>query len=144
MAKSGTVENFSIGYQDYLQAPLQVRDHYLHLIRGQRPERVPFFSPWRITCKARHIRLLSKILSSTPTTKRRHFGLCWSGRKPMNECALATWSNTFPRADPTFRLLCVAGAGRGPLVARALKAISRAKRKAFIHAVEKNPNAFVT
>ena len=29
MAKSGTVENFAIGYQDYLQAPLQVRG-YLH------------------------------------------------------------------------------------------------------------------
>ena len=42
------------------------------------------------------------------------------------------------------RLLCVAGAGRGPLVARALKAISRANRQAFVHVVEKNPNAFVT
>jgi len=45
MAKSGTVENFSIGYQDYLQAPLQVRGHCLHFIRGQRLERVLFFQP---------------------------------------------------------------------------------------------------
>ncbi|KAI0787942.1 PRMT5-domain-containing protein [Fomes fomentarius] len=40
--------------------------------------------------------------------------------------------------------ICVAGAGRGPLVARALKAIERAKVEAFVYAVEKNPNAYVT
>ena len=40
--------------------------------------------------------------------------------------------------------ICVAGAGRGPLVARCLSAVERAKREAFIYAVEKNPNAFVT
>ncbi|KAF8625564.1 hypothetical protein AX15_005327 [Amanita polypyramis BW_CC] len=39
---------------------------------------------------------------------------------------------------------CVAGAGRGPLVARCLKAVARSKRSAFIYVVEKNPNAFVT
>ena len=42
------------------------------------------------------------------------------------------------------RTICVAGAGRGPLVARALKAIERAKATAFVYAVEKNPNAYVT
>ncbi|KAK1224056.1 hypothetical protein PQX77_008386 [Marasmius sp. AFHP31] len=41
-------------------------------------------------------------------------------------------------------VICVAGAGRGPLVARSLKAIDRSKRNAFIYAVEKNPNAYVT
>ncbi|GJE96614.1 PRMT5-domain-containing protein [Phanerochaete sordida] len=40
--------------------------------------------------------------------------------------------------------LCVAGAGRGPLVARSLSAIKRANRECFVYAVEKNPNAFVT
>ncbi|TBU32510.1 PRMT5-domain-containing protein [Dichomitus squalens] len=40
--------------------------------------------------------------------------------------------------------ICVAGAGRGPLVARSLKAIARAKVEAFVYAVEKNPNAYVT
>ena len=40
--------------------------------------------------------------------------------------------------------LCVAGAGRGPLVARSLNAIKRANRECFVYAVEKNPNAFVT
>ncbi|KII89931.1 hypothetical protein PLICRDRAFT_40111 [Plicaturopsis crispa FD-325 SS-3] len=41
-------------------------------------------------------------------------------------------------------IICVAGAGRGPLVARSLAAIQRSNRKAFIYAVEKNPNAYVT
>ena len=38
----------------------------------------------------------------------------------------------------------VAGAGRGPLVARALSAIARARRTVAVYAIEKNPNAFVT
>ncbi|KAK7033061.1 protein arginine N-methyltransferase [Favolaschia claudopus] len=41
-------------------------------------------------------------------------------------------------------ILCVAGAGRGPLVARALSAIERSGRDAFIYVVEKNPNAYIT
>ncbi|KAG8933251.1 methyltransferase protein [Tulasnella sp. 418] len=41
-------------------------------------------------------------------------------------------------------VLCVAGAGRGPLVSRCLKAITRSSRKAIIYVVEKNPSAFVT
>nr|GAT60798.1 Shk1 kinase-binding protein 1 [Mycena chlorophos] len=40
--------------------------------------------------------------------------------------------------------LCVAGAGRGPLVARALSAIERSGREAHVYAVEKNPNAYIT
>lgn len=102
------------------------------------------FSPWRITCKARRIKRLNRILSSTPIMKRRLLGPCWSGRRLTTECAWSSWDCILTVADQTPRLLCVAGAGRGPLVARALKAISRAKRKAFIHVVEKNPNAFVT
>ncbi|KAJ7650328.1 PRMT5 arginine-N-methyltransferase-domain-containing protein [Roridomyces roridus] len=41
-------------------------------------------------------------------------------------------------------ILCVAGAGRGPIVARALRAIERSRRDAHVYAVEKNPNAYVT
>ncbi|KAF8149849.1 shk1 kinase-binding protein 1 [Crassisporium funariophilum] len=41
-------------------------------------------------------------------------------------------------------VVCIAGAGRGPLVARCLKALERANREASVLAVEKNPNAFVT
>ncbi|PPQ67483.1 hypothetical protein CVT25_006024 [Psilocybe cyanescens] len=41
-------------------------------------------------------------------------------------------------------VVCVAGAGRGPLVARCFKALERSNREATVIAVEKNPNAFVT
>lgn len=41
------------------------------------------------------------------------------------------------------RVLCVAGAGRGPLIARALSALQRAARPGFVYAVEKNPNAII-
>lgn len=34
MQKQGSVENFAIGYQDYLQAPLQVCDRCLRVVRG--------------------------------------------------------------------------------------------------------------
>ena len=43
-----------------------------------------------------------------------------------------------------YSVVCVAGAGRGPLVARCFKALSRAAREASVIVVEKNPNAFVT
>jgi protein arginine N-methyltransferase 5 len=43
-----------------------------------------------------------------------------------------------------FRVLCVTGAGRGPIVARSLSAIERSGREAHVYAVEKNPNAYVT
>ncbi|KIM68377.1 hypothetical protein SCLCIDRAFT_105837 [Scleroderma citrinum Foug A] len=41
-------------------------------------------------------------------------------------------------------VICVAGAGRGPLVARSLKAARRSRKGAFIYALEKNPNAWIT
>ncbi|KAJ7593057.1 PRMT5-domain-containing protein [Mycena floridula] len=52
--------------------------------------------------------------------------------------ALEEW----PRED--LIIIYVVGAGRGPLVARCLSAIGRSGKDAFIYAVEKNPNAFVT
>ncbi|KAH6908994.1 shk1 kinase-binding protein 1 [Coprinopsis sp. MPI-PUGE-AT-0042] len=41
-------------------------------------------------------------------------------------------------------LTCVAGAGRGPLVSRCLKALERAQRDATVYVIEKNQNAYVT
>ncbi|CAK5269133.1 unnamed protein product [Mycena citricolor] len=41
-------------------------------------------------------------------------------------------------------VICVAGAGRGPIVSRCLNAIERAAKDAHVYAVEKNPSAFVT
>ncbi|KIL64458.1 hypothetical protein M378DRAFT_11467 [Amanita muscaria Koide BX008] len=53
--------------------------------------------------------------------------------------ALLEWPATTERI-----VCCIAGAGRGPLVARCLKAAERSKRNTQIYAVEKNSNAFVT
>lgn len=47
-------------------------------------------------------------------------------------------------AEGERRIVCVAGAGRGPLVARCLIALERSKRQADVFCVEKNPSAFVT
>lgn len=64
----------------------------------------------------------------------------WPDRERMCVCChLARRYDLIARS-----VICVAGAGRGPLVSRSLKAIQRAKKDAFIYAVEKNPNAFVT
>ncbi|KAF8573487.1 PRMT5-domain-containing protein [Ramaria rubella] len=41
-------------------------------------------------------------------------------------------------------VICVVGAGRGPLVAGCLRATQKSGRSVEIYAVEKNPNAFVT
>jgi protein arginine N-methyltransferase 5 len=43
-----------------------------------------------------------------------------------------------------FRIIMVVGAGRGPLVNRALEAADRAKYKVHIYAVEKNPMAIIS
>ncbi|KAI0635657.1 PRMT5-domain-containing protein [Trametes polyzona] len=102
---AGTVENFALGYQDYLQAPLQPLMDNLQSITYQTFEQDP--------------------------VKYRNY-------EEAIFLALSEWPN------PGKVTLCVAGAGRGPLVARALKAIERSKREAFVYAVEKNPNAYVT
>ncbi|KAH9972795.1 PRMT5 arginine-N-methyltransferase-domain-containing protein [Lactifluus volemus] len=52
--------------------------------------------------------------------------------------ALSEW----PPSDRI--VICVAGAGRGPLVARCLSAIARVQRNVFVYAIEKNPSAYVT
>ncbi len=41
-------------------------------------------------------------------------------------------------------MLCVSGAGRGPLITRALAALERASRKSYtLYAIEKNPSAYL-
>ena len=44
----------------------------------------------------------------------------------------------------TYRIICVAGAGRGGIVTRCISAMVRSGRKAHIYALEKNPNAYIT
>ncbi|CEL55507.1 protein arginine N-methyltransferase 5 [Rhizoctonia solani AG-1 IB] len=41
-------------------------------------------------------------------------------------------------------IICVAGAGRGPIVSNCIRAVERSGREARIYAIEKNPSAFVT
>ncbi|KDN44206.1 hypothetical protein RSAG8_05679, partial [Rhizoctonia solani AG-8 WAC10335] len=41
-------------------------------------------------------------------------------------------------------IICVAGAGRGPIVSNCIRAVERSGRSARIYAIEKNPSAFVT
>ncbi|KAG9073552.1 methyltransferase protein, partial [Ceratobasidium sp. UAMH 11750] len=41
-------------------------------------------------------------------------------------------------------IICVAGAGRGPIVSNCIRAVERAGCEARIYTVEKNPSAFVT
>ncbi|QRW18045.1 protein arginine N-methyltransferase 5 [Rhizoctonia solani] len=41
-------------------------------------------------------------------------------------------------------IICVAGAGRGPIVSNCIRAVERSGRDARIYAIEKNPSAFVT
>jgi protein arginine N-methyltransferase 5 len=48
----------------------------------------------------------------------------------------------FKKDEPL--VVMVVGAGRGPIVERALKASERANRKIKLYAIEKNPNAFIT
>ncbi|KAG5647401.1 hypothetical protein DXG03_000472 [Asterophora parasitica] len=103
--RSGTVENFAQGYQDYLQAPLQPLMDNLQSVTYQTFEQDPV--KYRQYEEAMYHALDE-----------------WTGESKI--------------------IFCIAGAGRGPLVSRCLKAIERSRREAFIYAVEKNPNAYVT
>ncbi|KAG5354099.1 hypothetical protein C0989_007459 [Termitomyces sp. Mn162] len=103
--RTGTVENFAQGYQDYLQAPLQPLMDNLQSVTYNTFEQDP--------------------------VKYRHY------EEAMYR-ALIEWTGE----DRI--VFCIAGAGRGPLVARCLRAIERSGREAFVYAVEKNPNAYVT
>lgn len=47
------------------------------------------------------------------------------------------------RQEQGLVIIAVVGAGRGPLVARALKAAEAAKTSVFVFAVEKNPSAYI-
>jgi len=56
----------------------------------------------------------------------------------------AVYKALMDRSESERIVLTVAGAGRGPLVARSLKATARSGRDVFIYAIEKNPSAYVT
>ncbi|KAL2853677.1 PRMT5 arginine-N-methyltransferase-domain-containing protein [Aspergillus pseudodeflectus] len=106
------IERFGVGYQDYLQAPLQPLTVNLESITYEVFEKDPIKYEW-------YERAIAKALSD------------WSEQKK-------------PTSNPDGRVVvAVVGAGRGPLVTRALKASAQAGVEIDLWAVEKNQNAFV-
>ncbi|PLB47260.1 protein methyltransferase RmtC [Aspergillus steynii IBT 23096] len=106
------LERFGIGYQDYLQAPLQPLTVNLESITYEVFEKDPIKYEW-------YERAIAKALSDWSTQKK-------------------------PTSNPDGRVVvAVVGAGRGPLVTRALKASAETGVDIDLWVVEKNPNAFV-
>ncbi|CAE7123581.1 unnamed protein product [Rhizoctonia solani] len=56
----------------------------------------------------------------------------------------AVYRALLDRPPDSITTICVAGAGRGPIVSNCIRAVERSGRKAHIYAIEKNPSAFVT
>jgi protein arginine N-methyltransferase 5 len=106
------LERFGMGYQDYLQAPLQPLTVNLESITYEVFEKDPIKYEW-------YERAIAKALKD------------WAEQKK-------------PTSNPDGRVVvAVVGAGRGPLVSRALQASADTGVDIDIWAVEKNPNAFV-
>ncbi|BDD62772.1 hypothetical protein MAP00_007734 [Monascus purpureus] len=106
------IERFGMGYQDYLQAPLQPLTVNLESITYEVFEKDPIKYEW-------YERAIAKALND------------WAEQKK-------------PTSDPKGRVVvAVVGAGRGPLVTRALRASAQTGVEIDMWAVEKNPNAFV-
>ncbi|KAE8391913.1 PRMT5 arginine-N-methyltransferase-domain-containing protein [Aspergillus alliaceus] len=106
------IERFGVGYQDYLQAPLQPLTVNLESITYEVFEKDPIKYEW-------YERAIAKALRD------------WQEQKK-------------PTSNPDGRVVvAVVGAGRGPLVTRALKASAETGVDIDLWAVEKNPNAFV-
>lgn len=106
------LERFGVGYQDYLQAPLQPLTVNLESITYEVFEKDPIKYDW-------YERAIAKALSD------------WADQKK-------------PTSNPDGRVVvAVVGAGRGPLVTRALRASAETGVAIDMWAVEKNPNAFV-
>ncbi|KAJ5782958.1 hypothetical protein N7457_004732 [Penicillium paradoxum] len=106
------IERFGVGYQDYLQAPLQPLTVNLESITYEVFEKDPIKYEWyeKAICKALRD---------------------WADQKK-------------PTSHPDGKVIvAVVGAGRGPLVTRALKASAEAGVEIDLWAVEKNQNAFV-
>lgn len=106
------IERFGVGYQDYLQAPLQPLTVNLESITYEVFEKDPIKYEW-------YEKAICKALKD------------WADQKK-------------PTSHPDGKvILAVVGAGRGPLVTRALKASAEAGVEIDLWAVEKNQNAFV-
>ncbi|KAL8966759.1 MAG: hypothetical protein Q9183_003225, partial [Haloplaca sp. 2 TL-2023] len=107
------LESFGAGYQDYLQGPLQPLADNLESMTYEVFEKDP---------------------------------IKYDAYETAIRKALTDWDlNQKPASAPDSRsvVVSVVGAGRGPLVTRALKAAAEAGVQIEMWAVEKNPNAFV-
>ncbi|KAL8763025.1 MAG: hypothetical protein Q9194_007433 [Teloschistes cf. exilis] len=109
-------EAFSSFFQDYLQGPLQPLAHNLESLTYEVFEKDAI----------KYDLYESAIHKALVDWREKGIG----GSKPSN-----TGSSEF--------VICVAGAGRGPLVTRTLKAAKDASVVIDLWAVEKNPNAYV-
>ncbi|KZF19464.1 Skb1 methyltransferase [Xylona heveae TC161] len=107
------IERFGAGYQDYLQAPLQPLADNLESITYEVFEKDPIKYEW-------YERAITRALRDWVDYK-----------KPMSG----------PRGRSV--VIAVVGAGRGPLVTRALRASEAARVPVDVWAVEKNQNAYV-
>ncbi|EEH40347.2 arginine N-methyltransferase skb1 [Paracoccidioides lutzii Pb01] len=106
------MERFGVGYQDYLQAPLQPLTVNLESITYEVFEKDPIKYEW-------YERAIAKALKD------------WAAQGK-------------PTCHPEGHVvLAVVGAGRGPLVTRAIRASVEAGVVIEVWAVEKNPNAYV-
>ena len=107
------IERFGAGYQEYLQAPLQPLTDNLESLTYEVFEKDPVKYDW-------YERAITAALRNW--VKRG-----WPGSG----------------FESSRIVIAVVGAGRGPLVTRALRASAAAKVEIELWAVEKNPNAYV-
>jgi len=110
------LEEFAAGYQDYLQTPLQPLEFNLESATYEIFEKDP-------VKYGNYEKAMELALRDRPDNKK------------MSEQYLSQFL--------TFSVLAVVGAGRGPLVDRALQAAKAAGRQIEVFAVEKNPHAFI-
>jgi protein arginine N-methyltransferase 5 len=108
------LEEFAMGYQDYLQTPLQPLEFNLESATYEIFEKDP-------VKYGNYEKAIELALSDRPADKK----MC------------------VPEISLTCSVVAVVGAGRGPLVDRALKAAHTAGRQVEMYAVEKNPHAFI-
>jgi protein arginine N-methyltransferase 5 len=102
---SSLIDNFSVGYEDYLQAPLQP--------------------------------LMDNLESST-------YEVFEMDPVKYNLYEEAIYKALLDKKSEDPLVVCVVGAGRGPLVSRCLVAAARAEQQVEVCALEKNPNAVIS
>lgn len=109
------LEEFAQGYQDYLQTPLQPLEFNLESATYEIFEKDP-------VKYGNYEKAIEAALRDRPADKK------------MLSSPVSFVNNS---------VVAVVGAGRGPLVDRALKAAQSAGRQIEMLAVEKNPHAFI-